>query len=67
MINQALEKYPTIDLSESFMVGDSAGDIGLAERFGMAAYGIGLPPSKISYAKGKLVSSLAEAVQDLKE
>ncbi len=67
MIKQALEKYPTIDLSESFMVGDSACDIGLAECFDMTVYGIGLQPNEISYAKYKWVASLAEAVEDIKE
>ncbi|WP_349409429.1 HAD-IIIA family hydrolase [Pseudalkalibacillus sp. SCS-8] len=40
MIEQAIEKYPDIDLNRSFMVGDSACDMELAERTGMAGYWI---------------------------
>lgn len=67
MIHHALEKYPAIDLSESFMVGDSIGDVGLAESVGLAAYGIGLSSKDIAYKKCKWVSSLAEAIEDLKK
>lgn len=67
MIQQALEKYPAIDLSESFLVGDSVGDIGLAQYFGLAAYGIGLSSKDIAYEKCKWVSSLAEVIEDLKK
>lgn len=66
MIYQALAKYPSIDLSESFVVGDSGGDIGLAECFGLAAYGIGLSPEDTSYKQCKGVLSLEEAIEDLK-
>lgn len=33
LIEQALDKYPNINLSESFIVGDKLSDIGLAEHF----------------------------------
>jgi D-glycero-D-manno-heptose 1,7-bisphosphate phosphatase len=41
MIKAALAKYPLIDLSHSFLVGDSPGDIELAEQIGVRAFSIG--------------------------
>lgn len=42
LINQALHKYPNIDLSKSFYVGDSLCDKQLAEHFDLDFYGINL-------------------------
>lgn len=42
MIKIALEKYPQIDMENSFIVGDSLCDIQLGERLGIKAFGIGL-------------------------
>lgn len=46
LINQALNKYPDIDLKESFYVGDSLCDMQLAESFNLMFYGINLPCKK---------------------
>lgn len=43
LINQALYKYPDIDLEESFYVGDSLCDMQLAKSFNLKFYGINLP------------------------
>ncbi len=43
MIQQAMAKHPDIDLSQSFLVGDSAADAGLSAAFGLPFFGIGLP------------------------
>ena len=43
LINQALHKYPDIDLKESFYVGDSLCDMQLAKSFNLMFYGINLP------------------------
>lgn len=43
MIRQALDKYPGIDLSRSFLAGDSRADAGLADAVGLPFFGIGLP------------------------
>ncbi len=40
MIEQALMDYPLIDLSQSFIVGDSDVDLQLAQQIGMQFYGI---------------------------
>ena len=40
MIQEALTKYPTIDLSQSFIIGDSIVDMKLAHSLNMKGYGI---------------------------
>lgn len=42
MIRRSLKEYPDINLSESFMVGDSTVDIELAINMNMRGYGIGV-------------------------
>lgn len=42
MILQAIEKYPNIKLTESFMIGDSAVDIELAIGVNIKGFGIGV-------------------------
>lgn len=42
LIQRALKKYPDIDMSRAFMVGDSEADMELARRMSIPAYGIGL-------------------------
>ncbi|MGN7410827.1 D-glycero-alpha-D-manno-heptose-1,7-bisphosphate 7-phosphatase [Sporosarcina sp. SAFN-010] len=42
MIRQALKEYPDIDLSKSFMVGDSAVDVELAMNMKIKGFGIGI-------------------------
>jgi D-glycero-D-manno-heptose 1,7-bisphosphate phosphatase len=45
MIKQALEKYPTIKIEQSFMVGDSKVDVELAVKMKMKGFGIGIGDS----------------------
>lgn len=40
MINDALSKYPEINIKESFLVGDSVNDMKLAESFNLRSFGI---------------------------
>lgn len=42
LIKSALEKYPTIDLQNSFIAGDSLCDIELGRNLGIKTFGIGL-------------------------
>lgn len=42
LIKMALEKYPQIDLENSFIVGDSLCDIELGQKLGIKTFGIGL-------------------------
>lgn len=42
MIRQSLEEYPDIDLSKSFMVGDSTVDVELAINMKIKGFGIGV-------------------------
>lgn len=58
MIQQALEKHSAIDLEESFIVGDSDCDAGLAAQLDMRFYGIGI---KSSHLKARCVNTLLEA------
>ncbi|MGN8646249.1 D-glycero-alpha-D-manno-heptose-1,7-bisphosphate 7-phosphatase [Gracilibacillus sp. HCP3S3_G5_1] len=62
MIKQALEKYQNINLTESFMIGDSAVDIELAIRLGMKGFGIG---SGLEYKKDNIISlkNISELVE----
>jgi len=41
MIRQALQKYPDIDMSQSFFAGDSAADEGIAAACSLPFYGVG--------------------------
>lgn len=43
LIAQALARYPSLRLQESFFVGDSPCDQILARRLGLRFYGVGLP------------------------
>lgn len=45
MIEQAIEKYPTIKIDQSFMVGDSSSDLDLAATVKMKGFGIGVGSS----------------------
>ena len=42
MINQAINKYPNINLAHSFMIGDSECDVELALNVGINGFGIGI-------------------------
>lgn len=42
LINQAITKYPDIDLSQSFYVGDYLCDMQLAKSFSLASYGMNI-------------------------
>ncbi|MBU5438711.1 HAD-IIIA family hydrolase [Tissierella sp. MSJ-40] len=46
LIKSALEKYPTIDLQNSFIAGDSLCDIELGRNLGIKTFGIGLESSE---------------------
>ncbi|MBB6451182.1 D-glycero-D-manno-heptose 1,7-bisphosphate phosphatase [Geomicrobium halophilum] len=42
MIEQAIHKYPKINLDDSFMIGDSLVDVELAMNMGITGFGIGV-------------------------
>lgn len=46
LIQQALNEYPDISLTDSFLVGDSETDIKLAEFFGIRSFSLGFPYSR---------------------
>ena len=48
LIKQAIRKYPEINLEESFMCGDSLGDMKCAESVGLNFWGIGIGKQRIS-------------------
>lgn len=51
LIEQALIDYPSIDLNQSFLVGDSIVDLELANYFGMRAFGINIESKIHSYIR----------------
>ncbi|TLG70252.1 D-glycero-alpha-D-manno-heptose-1,7-bisphosphate 7-phosphatase [Culicoidibacter larvae] len=57
MIKQALTDYPEIELENSFMVGDSQVDIGLAKNFDLKVFGIN---QESDYSRNIRVGSLAD-------
>ena len=57
LIKSAIDKYPSINLDESFVVGDSICDAELAKNIGVAAYGIGFDYDYDKFTK----------IKDLKE
>ncbi len=59
MISQALEKYPDIQIDQSFMVGDSNVDVELALNMKMKGFGIGFGES---YREEKIIQ-----INELKE
>ena len=59
LILQALAKYPDIDLSRSFLAGDSWRDRELARRFSLEFYGVNMQESDY----GQPVASLWEAAE----
>jgi len=63
MIEKAVKKYPNINLSESFIVGDSLSDIEMAQALGLFAYGIGID---FNYGKYKRIESLRELKEVLR-
>ena len=57
MIEAALRKYPDIDMSKAFMVGDSECDIGLAQNLNIPVFGI---KSTSDYEKSITIDSLKD-------
>lgn len=64
MIEKAIKKYPQINLSKSFIVGDSPCDIELAQSLGIFAYGIGID---FNYDKYKRLENLKELKEVLRK
>ena len=62
MIEAACQKYPTINLGNSFLVGDSETDIQLANTMGIRAFGIGLDTEGLQCTS---VTSLQEVINHL--
>lgn len=58
MIKEAVQKYPEININESFMVGDSIADVNLAVNINMRGFGIGIDTSHPNLTKLKNVSDL---------
>lgn len=59
MIETALRRHPSINLSQSFLVGDSPCDVELAERMGLRAFSIGFESELAGVTK---VASLKDVV-----
>ncbi|WP_432363351.1 D-glycero-alpha-D-manno-heptose-1,7-bisphosphate 7-phosphatase [Sporosarcina sp. UB5] len=61
LIQQAIEKYPAINLNESFIIGDSIVDMELAIRMNIVGYGINVEvpdEGKDVYKIGKVIEVL---------
>jgi D-glycero-D-manno-heptose 1,7-bisphosphate phosphatase len=59
MIEAALTRHPSINLSQSFLAGDSPCDVELAERMGLRAFSIGFESGRAGVTK---VASLRDVV-----
>jgi D-glycero-D-manno-heptose 1,7-bisphosphate phosphatase len=59
LVQAALAKYPSIDLRQSFLVGDSPSDIELAEAVGLRAFSMGFESKRDGVTK---VTSLSDVV-----
>lgn len=62
LYEQALSKYPLINPTKSFIVGDSMCDIELGHKLRMKTFGINLETNQFPYIK---IKSLAEVLQHL--
>ena len=63
MVKKAIKKYPKINLSESFVVGDSLSDIKLAQSLGLFAYGIEIDFDYDKYKRLENLKELTKVVQ----
>ncbi len=64
MIAEAIKKYPSINIDESFMVGDSIVDVELAISMKMKGFGIGVG-SSYNHEKIREVKSIKELLDYL--
>ncbi len=60
LYEQALLKYPAIDLEESLLVGDSLCDIELGNRVGIRTYGINIKSDLFDYIKIESLADLSD-------
>lgn len=60
LVEKAVNKYPDIDLSKSFVIGDSSSDVELGNRLGVKTFGINIELEMFNYTP---VRSLLEAVK----
>jgi len=60
MINEALSKYPQIDMKESFLVGDSVNDMKLAECFSLRSFGV-----NVDYEGSVRIGSIKELLEHI--
>ena len=59
LIDKAIEKFPDIDLAQSFIVGDSLSDVMMGSKLSIMTFGIGLDAELCEY---KRIESLEEVV-----
>jgi D-glycero-D-manno-heptose 1,7-bisphosphate phosphatase len=62
MIEAALTRHPSIDLSQSFLAGDSPCDVELAERIGLRAFSIGFESGRSGVTKVAWLSDVVAFV-----
>lgn len=60
LYNQAIQKYPSIEKSESFLVGDSLCDIELGNRIGIKTFGIKVKTNKFNYVEVKSLEDVTK-------
>jgi D-glycero-D-manno-heptose 1,7-bisphosphate phosphatase len=59
LIEQAISKYPNIDMKNSFLVGDSLCDIELGNKVGIRTFGIKVRTNKFIYTE---INSLSDII-----
>lgn len=62
LLEMAINKYPDIDLSKSFFIGDSLSDVELGNKLGIKTFGINIKSGIFNYIS---VESLLEATKYL--
>lgn len=62
LVEMAISKYPDIELSKSFIVGDSSADVELGNKLGIKTFGINVESGMFNYIS---VKSLLETVKYL--
>ena len=64
MIEEALARYPAIDLRSSIIVGDSVCDVELAQRLGLPSFGINVECGYVSHTKISCISNLPDVIHN---
>ena len=63
MIDEALRKYPAINLHSSFLVGDSRVDIEVGNKIGLKTFSLSAQPKGLAYITARNLLEVAEMLE----